>query len=263
VSALLRDRFVLHWSSERDVPVITIDFGDGRTLRRTVTGNSIHYVLDAGGRVLDAIPGLYTPGDFVDRLAFASSLAGMDRGAIGSAHALRESRILMSWQRELRRAGVDLSVAAGRGRARVPAREAVFIAVSKAAVEAPMVVAPEELARLTGETEWRALASRRAVTLSEETIRLIALQNPGLDAAGLDAMVARFEESLVRDSTQNEMILHRRIHERLAAEPMPSMEDLNRWVYAELFATPASDPWLGLHDDAVFTGLEHGGVTKP
>jgi hypothetical protein len=37
VSAVLRDRFVLHWRSVRPVPTVTIDFGDGRKLERTLT----------------------------------------------------------------------------------------------------------------------------------------------------------------------------------------------------------------------------------
>ena len=49
ISALLRDNFVLHWQSVRPVPRVTIDFGDGRKLERTLTGNSAHYVLDAIG----------------------------------------------------------------------------------------------------------------------------------------------------------------------------------------------------------------------
>jgi hypothetical protein len=50
VSKHLREHFILHWQSVRPVPVITIDFGDGRIIRRTITGNSIHYVLTADGR---------------------------------------------------------------------------------------------------------------------------------------------------------------------------------------------------------------------
>ncbi|HKB39936.1 MAG TPA: hypothetical protein VKD72_26105, partial [Gemmataceae bacterium] len=64
ISQLLRDRFVLHWKSVRPVPKVTIDFGDGRVLERTLTGNSIHYVLDDQGRVLDGLPGLYGPQQF-------------------------------------------------------------------------------------------------------------------------------------------------------------------------------------------------------
>jgi len=54
VAKYLREHFVLHWKSVRPVPKITIDFGDGRKLERTITGNSIHYVLDTEGRVVDA-----------------------------------------------------------------------------------------------------------------------------------------------------------------------------------------------------------------
>ncbi len=46
INQLLKNGFVLHWESVRPAPRVTIDFGDGRTLQRTITGNSIHYILD-------------------------------------------------------------------------------------------------------------------------------------------------------------------------------------------------------------------------
>src|SRR4051812_46588320 len=46
VAALLAERVVLHVHSVRPVPVVTVDFGDGRRLVRTMTGNSAHLVLD-------------------------------------------------------------------------------------------------------------------------------------------------------------------------------------------------------------------------
>lgn len=61
ISKYLRDNYILHWKSVRPAPRITIDFGDGRKIERTITGNSIHYILDADGNVIDAIPGLYSP----------------------------------------------------------------------------------------------------------------------------------------------------------------------------------------------------------
>ncbi len=51
ISEKLRKDFVLHWKSVRPVPHVTIDFGDGRKLERTLTGNSIHYILDVEGRI--------------------------------------------------------------------------------------------------------------------------------------------------------------------------------------------------------------------
>ena len=44
-----RDKFVLHWQSVRPVPKVRIDFGNGRTLEKTLTGNSLHLVLDSDG----------------------------------------------------------------------------------------------------------------------------------------------------------------------------------------------------------------------
>jgi hypothetical protein len=74
VSNLLRERFVLHWQSVRPVPRVMIDFGDGRKMERTLTGNSIHYVLDSEGRVIDALPGMYGPSAFLRELSRISSV---------------------------------------------------------------------------------------------------------------------------------------------------------------------------------------------
>ena len=38
VSTILRDFYILVWDSERPVPKVTIDLGEGRTLQTTVTG---------------------------------------------------------------------------------------------------------------------------------------------------------------------------------------------------------------------------------
>lgn len=65
---MLRDEFVLHWQSLRPVPKVTIDFGDGRTLVRTITGNSLHAVLRADGTPADAILGLLSADAFLQAL---------------------------------------------------------------------------------------------------------------------------------------------------------------------------------------------------
>ncbi|MDB4963076.1 MAG: hypothetical protein JWP01_3075 [Myxococcales bacterium] len=75
VSKFLRSNFVLYWSSERPVPRVTIDFGDGRRIESTTTGNSAHYVLDETGVVLDVLPGLYAPPAFTAELTESLALA--------------------------------------------------------------------------------------------------------------------------------------------------------------------------------------------
>ncbi|MEO6323401.1 MAG: hypothetical protein ABIT01_08290 [Thermoanaerobaculia bacterium] len=85
LSEILRRNWILHWESVRPVPVITVDFGDGRTMHRTVTGNSAHLVLTADGTLVDAIPGLYGPGAFLRVLQTAE-------GAAREASRIGESR---------------------------------------------------------------------------------------------------------------------------------------------------------------------------
>ena len=72
IGKYLRENYILHWKSVRPAPRITIDFGDGRKIERTITGNSIHYILDSDGNVIDAIPGLYTPSMFMKYLTSAN-----------------------------------------------------------------------------------------------------------------------------------------------------------------------------------------------
>ena len=87
VHQVLRQDFVLHWQSVRPVPLVTIDFGDGRRLSRTLTGNSAHLVLDPHGRVVDALPGLFDPDTFLALLAQARAFARADRRALARLHA--------------------------------------------------------------------------------------------------------------------------------------------------------------------------------
>jgi hypothetical protein len=96
VSAFLRERFILYWSSERPVPRVTIDYGDGRRLERTTTGNSAHYVLDEHGNVLDVLPGLYAPTAFRRELEGSLALAARVRGTSDDERA----RLLVDYHQQ-------------------------------------------------------------------------------------------------------------------------------------------------------------------
>ena len=152
VATYLRDHFVLHWSSERPAPVMTIDFRDGRKIQRTITGNSIHYVLDEEGRPLDAIPGLYGPAAFVTALAKVVDLdqrthkmSASDRdAAVAMYHTAELTRLTAQWRSMLAGAGVTdpalFALPAPPPPGNVPAATiAAPLAYAKAAVEMPMV----------------------------------------------------------------------------------------------------------------------------
>jgi hypothetical protein len=296
VSTLLRDRFILHWKSVRPVPVVTIDFGDGRTVKRTVTGNSAHYVLDSQGRTIDCIPGLYSANAFVRELGeslamVAAVAAGGENGrqqSLRAAHAAALERTLEAWYADMRRAegqdGVTLPALPEQAKsapkpAAVPAMEAMERAVTKSVGEVVIAQAltPDFVETRGDGSVWKAMAwiNEDDARLSPEVLAVIEQKNPPTAAQAarmamsksfvespLVRMVRNLQRSIAEDTVRNEYLLHRRIHEWFAAGDVgDDVEALNDRVYAELFLTPRSDPWLGLVPADTFTAIEDEGVT--
>lgn len=98
IDRALREHFVLHWESVRPVPRVTIDFGNGVRVERTLTGNSAHLVLDARGRPVDVLPGLFDRNTFVALLEQARRFAVADRRELPRLHALARGRRLPAIQ---------------------------------------------------------------------------------------------------------------------------------------------------------------------
>ena len=272
VSGVLRDRFVLHWASVRPVPRLTIDFGDGRRLEGTITGNSVHYVLDSRGRLVDALPGLYGPGLFLDRLQAAEEAAGelsqVDDSDFGWAraefHAGRLAAISAFLASET---GADLDALPGPAvRGEPPtAREAARLAASKSAIEIPLLTAVSLGVRSAqlAEVDWAALAARYRADwrLSEDSCRLLLKKHRAGDAAEGARVVARFEELVGEDTMRNEYLLHSVFHSWMVSPTSwdTPLDQLDERVYAELFLTPGSDPWLGLASPETYLALEAAG----
>jgi hypothetical protein len=311
VSAFLRAHFVLYWSTERAVPTVTIDFGDGRKIVRTTTGNSAHYVLDEDGHVLDVLPGLYAPVVFRRELAHSLALADQVRGmtegprarAVAAYHAAAIDETNRAWQlvpdAAYRLGGQFLlgadDLTSGLSRAQAAA-------ITKAVMEVPDLHAigimqpgevPNDAAMWSaiGQRVWNIAARDAApaqqadrprrtrirrevpvpasVVLDAPSRALVArLHDAGptgqrATAAELDAVIARLEQHIVADTAQNQFTLRQRIHRRLVDQPGADLATLNAWIYSEVFATPRSDPWLGLRPRTDFTGLPGDGVVMP
>jgi hypothetical protein len=79
--------FIPAWESVRPVPTVTIDFGGGRTLKRTVNGNIATYVCRPDGTVVDLLPGLRTPEAYLEDLRRAVALTRLSDEAVLAHHA--------------------------------------------------------------------------------------------------------------------------------------------------------------------------------
>src|SRR4051794_22775110 len=123
IREFLRTNYVLHWQSVRPVPKVTIDFGDGRKLERTLTGNSAHYVLASDGTPLDVLPGLYSPLAFRQWLWDGADMYGRYRqaaeserpGILVAYHQGKQADLLRNWDFDIQRlGGVQANLVAAR-----------------------------------------------------------------------------------------------------------------------------------------------------
>ncbi|MFN7973088.1 MAG: hypothetical protein U0166_12185 [Acidobacteriota bacterium] len=271
VARVLGSSYILHWQSERPAPRITVDFGDGRRMESTITGNSIHYLLDAEGQVVDALPGLEGPAAFLRWLADAgpvardaANLSGAARAQLVSAYHRRKAQALdAALARDMSAAGVVLTASpAGTAPAAPDAWIAAPIALSKAVAETPMLRAVKSggAPRDDDAASWEAIARLHAsdAALDAASRAFIKGKRRCTDAE-LARTVAALETTLAEDGVRNEYLRHRRIHDWMAAGAT-DLEVLNRRVYAEIFLTPRSDPWLGLLPGDDYRALDGDGV---
>ncbi len=296
ISDYLRGHFVLCWQSVRPVPRVTIDFGDGRILERTLTGNSIHYLLNSEGRPFDALPGLYGPQAFLRELKLveaglqqATRLADSERNDFFVAfHQRQLQSIQQAWERDMEQLKISVStkpsspVAAVQQEAPrkrvVAAVRAGAVAMTKGLVELPVLRSmafkqTERLRQAMTDDIWQKLGvlHQNDAVLDEASVVLIRRQNPAaLDTEPgtastspseetLTAMVRSFQSAMAIDTIRNEYDLHSHLHEWLATESNRNLDSLNERVYAELFLTPRTDPWLGMVVPDTYTGLQKGG----
>jgi hypothetical protein len=299
ISRYLRDNYVLHWQSVRPVPRVTIDFGDGRKLERTLTGNSAHYVLTAGGQPLDVLPGLYSPsafGKWLDRMRqfhhdHVATAPNAQADKLAEFHRERRALVYRQWTEDVQQLGdAQFTLVSSRIDQAVEsavksdpnsnmADAASRLAVAKTQAETPLLryanYSGPWISTAMDDQLWQQIANlhRDRTRLDESSVGVMRREFPRAVDAGrlaysksvqedpLIRMVRLFEDSMALDMVRNEYLLHRRIHEQFVdnSGTVADVDTLNEWVYAELFLTPSSDPWLGLTPRDVYTALDNNG----
>jgi len=224
VAQYINENFEPAWESVRPVPQVTIDFGNGKVVHRTLHGNVATYVCAADGRVLDVLPGIYEPKTYLARLKELQNLHRYVRedrfGRLGDA--IIEHKF-QSYHRTQAAALQDGDKRAwfveveGNPRAivriesrlelvmqpaqRIQARAAVARGTFESDADVPKVDSPDDL------PQWQALA---------------------------------------RDTAINETLRRRQIHERLAETGPVPPEQIKKWLYREVLHADLDDPYLGL-----------------
>jgi hypothetical protein len=275
VSQYLRDNYILHWKSVRPAPRITIDFGDGRKIERTVTGNSIHYITDENGAIIDALPGLYSPKAFLKYLKQAKQV---DK-AVRSIQKERRTLALMKYRKmaydeikQKREKAVQMgNVQLTETRSGTLAILAAPLAAAKAVVidEASILRVYDDFAKFEPTInfdDWNKLARLYSPSekLDANSIAFVRRQNlkTGLTENEFSGLFAKLDSFISLDTTRNDFIFHAKIYEWLNQSPDAALEAFNSRVYDQLFRTPDTDKWLGLYSTDVYTALDGNGLIK-
>jgi hypothetical protein len=292
IAKLLRDKYVLHWQSVRPVPKITIDFGDGRKVQQTITGNSIHYILDKTGRPIDALPGLYAPQAFnrhltqgAEFVAKYHQLAVKDRqSAIDTYHQTQLTNLQANWKQDLAKLGVSLIPIPKSIQSTGNTPSAIVastVAVTKSGIEVPILQRTNPfsqqydlLKQATDDPLWVKLGElhQQDAILAENSLQLIRRKQPQLasltakdkstNTDPIPELVTKFQKLIAIDSIRNEYLLHSQIHQWLMGSASTDVESLNTRVYDRLFLTPQSDRWLGLMPGDGYTGIDRDGLIE-
>ena len=264
----------------RPVPTVTIDFGDGRKLERTLTGNSIHYILDSEARPLDALPGLYGPRAFLRGLSNAEklfqSLAGKNEQerawALRSYYGVQHNKIATAWAVDTKKIGgkvpAGFKIVPGENgtQALVVSQLAMTKAITETSILVAMNVVTDGLGKVTDEDAWKKIAELHTddALLDSRAITLIKYQNSSISEDDFKRLASKFQGLVALDTVRNEYLMHTKLYTWLMKDSdRDDVEKLNKKVYDSLFLTPGSDPWLGLFSADLYTALDNGGVVKP
>ncbi len=208
------------WESVRDVPRVTVDFGDKR-ITRTLKGNTVMYVCLPDGTVIDAFPGLYTPEDFLAELDRTERLIDVLERTPGS----KRPSVIQGWHQRLSQNLV----------AQAPPAE---IIVGKAVVEAPVLNALDLESSPEVKGSGPARFQRYTATLTDASARPASGAEMSQKLAGRDAVQVDSRISVTR--------LRPAVHLLLADLSAARPNDCRQPLFQGLLKIPLDDPYLGL-----------------
>lgn len=213
LASFINSSFEPAWQSVRKVPIISIDLGNGKVMKRTLNGNIASYVCTADGQVLDVLPGLYEPESYKDRLLQLCML----NLVLNSKAPESRDKILAAYHK------IQLDRLA-KGQA--PAR---FVQPKGKGIEAIFL-----------SSDQRDPVSEWARPLDNSAYQIKPLPKDDL---------AQWQQ-LIDDVRLNETEMRKKIHARLllknSTSPVLTVSNLTRWMYRDVLHADLDDPYFGL-----------------
>ncbi len=219
MSAFVNKNFEPAWESVRPVPIVRIDFGQGKVITRTLHGNIASYVCDADGRALDILPGIYEPATYLDRLNQFRLLHNYFVTQVGQQEKDKVAE-------KLRKYHSDQAKALGENQP--PARFVNMADMAKVRIEGRLK------AMLVAGNSDPGVPATPAGAGQKKDVNLYA----GEDLSSWAA--------LAEDTKLNESVRKRQVHEMLARTGPAQPNALKKRLYREVLHADLDDPYLGL-----------------
>jgi hypothetical protein len=253
VVRFINDNFVACWQTVRPVPLLTIRFGDGRVLKRTLGGNTVIEICLPGGRVVDSFPGVYVPEDFLSEAGQTLELVRRLSPATGDGALAAE---VIAWH-QARSAALPSPMA---------------ISVEKSMVESPLLRALRANPKNPPDTDLLVRELRRTpVRVEEGADASVALarisqqiEDVSKQPATVEQLRRRFlslpdgqrptpeqlgEMALRLDSRTNVNWVRPAVHLLYTTyDHLPRGRECRDTVFKQLLHVPVDDPYLGLAD---------------
>ena len=270
IRKLLHDKFILHWKPVRPVPLITVDLQNGMRLQRTITGNSVHYIVLPDQNIVDVFPGLYAPDWFLKRLTAAERVAqeAMDSKTPDAVIAEHVS----SQQEEIERCWkVDVQKYHAFVAAQKPGKE--NLAVGEIPTPVPdfwktIGSFHEDLSELGTTADQLVKAESKRILDAQAqafpggptmaNMRLAMAWAKGRDESTLlHFMRLCLRGDLAIDTLQNEYGPRYLALTLLNGDSR--VDRLNEWIYRSAFGCSPDDPWAGLDEFTQYAALPKDG----
>ena len=216
IAQFVNDHFEPAWQNVRSVPMVTIDFGGGHVLTRTLNGNIATHVCTSDGQVLDILPGIYEPETF--------------------QYELNQFAKLYKW---VRQDDQDLVAAITKYHQ---------LQAKALAEEAP----PLHIGPLPNFSKYRIERATKLALMPKPDAgeRELSHADDKSNTAVSPKMSSNDElarwDVLIKDTQVNQSHRRRVIHEYLAEATLPSPNDMMKWLYRDVLDADLDDPYLGL-----------------
>jgi hypothetical protein len=240
VAQFINATFEPAWESLRPVPIVTIDFGNGKSITRTLHGNIATYVCNAAGTVIDVLPGVYTPAPYREQLAL---LAGVAKSLAQLPEGVMETN-LRAYHTQ-RAAALNLPVSP----------QVQSVAFTGGGFKGGIGGGFQAGGAFSGFSGGiggiqggfgglgKQFGFKGGIETPLEGVLAGRTQPP---AAPVPAGELAKRPELALDAEANEKVRRRLVHQRLSSGQPTTPDGLKRWLFKEVLYADLDDPMLGL-----------------